>query len=155
VPRYYGGPAADPPNRLVYLLDHEYTPRALNWRRPKGADASRVALLRAAADKAGSEAVLALADIKTTHSAFAGDCNDTHYEVQELIDSEVALTHWTRPDGTRLEETSLSVNGTEVCASHPDRRHRALFLRARGLHGQLGQHAGPLVPAGGGRRVAP
>ena len=29
VPRYYGGPAADPPNRLVYLLDHEYTPRAL------------------------------------------------------------------------------------------------------------------------------
>ena len=33
VPRYYGGPAADPPNRLVYLLDHEYTPRGLNWRR--------------------------------------------------------------------------------------------------------------------------
>src|SRR5579864_4616202 len=73
VPRYYGGPAADPPNRLVYLLDHEYTPRGLNWRRLKGADASRVALLRAAADKAGSEAVLALADIKTTHSAFPAD----------------------------------------------------------------------------------
>ncbi len=33
VPRYYGGPAADPPNRLVYLLDHEYTPRALKWSR--------------------------------------------------------------------------------------------------------------------------
>ena len=48
VPRYYGGPAADPPNRLVYLLDHEYTPRGLNWRRLKGADASRVALLRTA-----------------------------------------------------------------------------------------------------------
>src|SRR5713226_6213430 len=42
VPRYYGGPATDPPNRLVYLLDHEYTPRGLNWRRLKGADASRV-----------------------------------------------------------------------------------------------------------------
>ena len=70
VPRYYGGPAADPPNRLVYLLDHEYTPRGLNWRRLKGADASRVALLRTAADKAGCEAVLALADVKTTHSAF-------------------------------------------------------------------------------------
>ena len=73
VPRYYGGPATDPPNRLVYLLDHEYTPRGLNWRRLKGADASRVALLRAAADKAGCEAVLALADIKTTHSAFPAD----------------------------------------------------------------------------------
>ena len=142
VPRYYGGPAADPPNRLVYLLDHEYTPRGLNWRRLKGADASRVALLRSAADKAGCEAILALADIKTTHSAFPADegygyradwdddydedddeyaggasGSDGEYDIQELIDSEVTLTHWTGPDGTRLEETSLSVDGNEVCAS--------------------------------------
>ena len=55
MPRYYGGPPTDPPNRLVYLLDHEYTPRGLNWRRLKGADASRVALLRTAAGKAGCE----------------------------------------------------------------------------------------------------
>ena len=80
VPRYYRGPAADPPNRLVYLLDYEYTPRGLNWRRLKGADASRVALLRTAADKAGCEAVLALADIKTTHSAFKDDDDDYGYE---------------------------------------------------------------------------
>jgi hypothetical protein len=59
VPRYYGGPAADPPNRLVYLLDHEYTPRALSWRRLKGADASRVALLQAAAGKADAQAAAA------------------------------------------------------------------------------------------------
>jgi predicted 2-oxoglutarate/Fe(II)-dependent dioxygenase YbiX len=141
VPRYYGGPATDPPNRLVYLLDHEYTPRGLNWRRLKGADASRVTLLRTAAGKAGCEAVLALADIKTTHSAFPADegygyrrrwddaddeddydeddGNDTQYEIQELIDSEVTLTRWTGPDGTRLEETSLFADGTEVCASTP------------------------------------
>jgi predicted 2-oxoglutarate/Fe(II)-dependent dioxygenase YbiX len=132
VPRYYSGPAADPPNRLVYLLDHEYTPRALKWSRLKGADASRVSLLREAANRADYEAILALADIKTTHSAFPDDYgyrrrwdygdddgsgNDTHYEIQELIDSEVALTHWTGPDGTRLEETSLPVGGTELCAS--------------------------------------
>jgi hypothetical protein len=143
VPRYYGGPAADPPNRLVYLLDHEYTPRGLSWRRLKGADASRVALLRAAADKAGCEAVLALADIKTTHGAFKDDYDDyryrrrwdddydedeydddgsgddSQYDIQELIDSEVTLTHWTGPDGTRLEETSLPVKSGEVCASTP------------------------------------
>jgi predicted 2-oxoglutarate/Fe(II)-dependent dioxygenase YbiX len=138
VPRYYGGPATDPPNRLVYLLDHEYTPRGLNWRRLKGADASRVALLRAAADKAGCEAVLALADIRTTHGAFPADeaygygrqgwydddeysggasDSEREYEIQDLVDSEVALTHWTGPDGTRLEETSLYVDGREVCAS--------------------------------------
>ena len=143
VPRYYGGPATDPPNRLVYLLDHEYTPRGLSWRRLKGTDASRVALLRLAADKAACEAVLALADIKTTHSAFAadegygyqdwydeyGEDDDEYsggesgsvgeYDIQELIDSEVTLTHWTGPEGTRLEETSLYVDRKEVCASTP------------------------------------
>src|SRR5580698_3968570 len=138
VPRYYGGPATDPPNRLVYLLDHEYTFRGLSWRRLKGADASRVALLRTAADKAGCEAILALADIQTTHSAFPADEgyghrrrgwyddyeysggaseSDREYEIHELVDSGVTLTHWTGPDGKRLEETSLFVNGDEVCAS--------------------------------------
>src|SRR6266567_1196704 len=137
VPRYYGGSATDPPNRLVYLLDHEYTPRGLNWRRLKGADASRVALLRTAAGKAGCEAILALADVKTTHSAFPADegygyrrrrswydsydedddeeeeeeegggasGREREYDIQDLIDSEVTLTHWTGPEGTRLEET--------------------------------------------------
>ena len=143
VPRYYTGPATDPPNRLVYLLDHEYTSRGLSWRRLKGADASRASLLRSAASKAGCEALLALADIKMTHSAFPaderygyrdwygdydqdddeypGDESDTEgeYEVQELIDSAVTLTHWTGPDGTRLEETALYVDGNEVCTSTP------------------------------------
>jgi len=145
VPRYYGGPVTDPPNRLVYLLDHEYTPRGLTWRRLKGADARRVSLLRTAAGQAGCEAVLALADIKTTHGAFpadqaygywdqgwhdgdydeddgySGDASGSEgeYEIQELIDSEVTLTHWTGPEGTRLEETSLYVDRKEVCASTP------------------------------------
>ena len=141
-PRYHYGPATDPPKRLVYLLDHEYTPRGLSWGRLKGADASRVALLRAAADKADGEAVLALADIKTQHSAFSSDddpeyrswddgyddedddelssgSSDVDYEIQELIDSEIALTHWTGPTGGRLEETSLWVGVGEVCASTP------------------------------------
>ncbi len=140
VPRYYGGPAVGPPSRLIYLLDHEYTTRALTWTRLKGADGSRVSLLRSAAGRAGCEAVLALAEIKTTHSAFEDDYDDyghgqrweededeeydegggdAQYEIQELIDTEVTLTHWTGPDGSRLEETSLPVGGTEVCASTP------------------------------------
>ena len=139
VPRYYGGPAADPPNRLVYLLDHEYTPRALKWSRLKGADASRVSLLREAVKGADCEAILALANIQTTHSAFKDDYDDyrygrhwdddyddddgsgddSQYDIQELIDSEVSLTHWTGPEGTRLEETSLPVKSGEVCSATP------------------------------------
>src|SRR6266700_1379157 len=46
------GDDREPPNRLVYLLDHEYTQRGLSWDRLKGADAKRAALLRAAAEDA-------------------------------------------------------------------------------------------------------
>src|SRR5271154_415267 len=45
VPRYYDGPVADPPNRLVYLLEHEYTSRGLDWGGVKDAGAGRVALV--------------------------------------------------------------------------------------------------------------
>lgn len=127
---------ADPPSRLVYLLDHEYTPRALKWARMKGADARRVTQLREAADAAGCEAILGLADVRTTHDAWPADEGygyrrrrhyDEHedsgdsaeYEINDLISTEVSLTHWTGPDGTWLEETSLSVDDTEVCASTP------------------------------------
>jgi 2-oxoglutarate-Fe(II)-dependent oxygenase superfamily protein len=132
----WGHRKADPPSRLVYLLDHEYTPRGLKWTRMKGADARRVSLLRTAAGAAGCEAILGLADVRTTHDAWPADEGygyrrrryyDEHedsgdsaeYEINDLINTEVSLTHWTGPDGTRLEETSLSVDDTEVCASTP------------------------------------
>ncbi|MET7665680.1 DDE-type integrase/transposase/recombinase, partial [Streptomyces sp. NPDC005463] len=60
----YGRQKAAPPNRLVYLLDHEYTQRGLGWDRLKGADATRTALLRQAAAETDCEAVLALAEVK-------------------------------------------------------------------------------------------
>ena len=71
--RRYGRTDPDPPNRLVYLLDHEYTQRGLNWNRLKGVDAERAALLRAAAERAGCEAVLALAEVKETWDAWPSD----------------------------------------------------------------------------------
>ncbi len=148
---------------LVYLLDHEYTPRALKWSRLKGADASRASVLREAANRADCEAILALADIKTTHSAFKDSYddyrygrrwdddydedeydddddsrNDSQYEIQELIDSEVALTHWTGPDGTRLEESSLPVDGAEVCASTPTGDLEAYSSEYEGYMGNWG-----------------
>lgn len=132
----WGHRRADPPSRLVYLLDHEYTPRGLQWTRLKGADARRAPLLRAAAEESGYEAILGLADVRTTHDAWPADEGygyrrrryydddeepegPADYEINDLVDTEVSLTHWTGPDGGRLEETSLSVDDTEVCASTP------------------------------------
>jgi hypothetical protein len=62
----WNGDDHEPPNRLVYLLDGQYTQRGLSWDRLKAADADRAALLRAAAEYAGCEAVLALTEIKET-----------------------------------------------------------------------------------------
>jgi 2OG-Fe(II) oxygenase superfamily len=67
------GPPEDPPSRLVYLLDHEYTRRGMHWSWLKGSDARRAAVLRAAAEKTDCEVVLALADVHETWSAFEPD----------------------------------------------------------------------------------
>jgi hypothetical protein len=36
-----------------------------------------------------------------------------------LVNSDITLTHWSRPDGARLEEVSMSLGRGEVCASTP------------------------------------
>jgi hypothetical protein len=88
--RRYGRGGPGPPNRLVFLLDHEYTQRGLNWNRLKGADAERAALLRAAAERAGCEAVLALAEVKETWDAWPsdGDAWDDYDSYDEEEDDE-------------------------------------------------------------------
>lgn len=152
----YGRSESTPPNRLVYLLDHEYTQRSLGWNRLKGADATRAALLRQAARQADCEAVLALAEVKETWDAVPpydrydyygevehyDDCEDeecegeclldpdgepgaerrrsgdfSDYELNDLIDDEITLGWWTRPDGTGGEQITLPVPYAEACAT--------------------------------------
>lgn len=130
----YAGRDLDPPNRLVFLLDHEYTQRGLSWRRLKGADAERATRLRAAAKRAGCEAVLALAEVKETWDAQPsddyhwdyyheddGDSNEDpgDYQLTDLINDEITLGWWTSPDGTGGEPISLHLRDYEVCASTP------------------------------------
>src|SRR5260221_7064393 len=131
-----GASDLDLPHRLVYLLDYEYTERGLSWNRLKGADAERAALLRAAADQAGCEAVLALAEVKETWDCYPSedqwddyddddedDCGDDPdpdgYEFTDLIDSDISLGWWTSPSGKGGESVSLDVPDSEVCATTP------------------------------------
>ena len=131
----YGSRDLNPPNRLVFLLDHEYTQRGLNWHRLKGADAERARQVRPAADRAGCEAVLALAEVKETWDALPADharrdYYDDYYEVEDgqdptdfelndLIDDEITLGWWTNPDGTDGEPITLHIRDDEVCATTP------------------------------------
>jgi hypothetical protein len=133
--RRYGSRDLGPPTRLVFLLDYEYTQRGLSWRRLKGADRQRADLLRAAAERAGCEPVLALAEVKETWDAlpFGDDPWDhdyyeddddraedpTDFQLNDLIDDEITLGWWTGPDGTGGEPISLHVPDYEVCATTP------------------------------------
>lgn len=66
--RWEGDRGAVQPDRLVYLLDHEYTQRGLGWDQLKNADALRAATLREVAGRLDCEIYLALADVHETWS---------------------------------------------------------------------------------------
>lgn len=109
------GDDREPPNRLVYLLDHEYTQRGLSWDRLKGPDAERAALLRAAAEDSGCEAVLALTEIQETWDTAPGPRG--RVDLTYIVNSELSLTWWTAVSGG--EPISLYVPDEQVCASTP------------------------------------
>jgi 2OG-Fe(II) oxygenase superfamily len=129
------GDDREPPNRLVYLLDHEYTERGLSWDRLKGADAERAGLLRAAAQDAGCEAVLALTEIKETWDTEPGP-RGRGVDVTYIIVSELTLSWWTGVPGGEL--ISLDVPEEQVCASTPSASLKPYDSQYTGYMGNYG-----------------
>ncbi len=148
----YGGRDLGVPRRLVFLLDHEYTQSGLGAGLFKGADATRVAVLQAAAEEAGCQMVFALAEIRETWDALPQDTSwrggwydddeygdeeygddddgveddgvasgpdDDAYELNTLIDDEIALGWWTGSDGSGAETIKLPLDASEVCMVTP------------------------------------
>lgn len=141
-------PPAEPPSRLICLLDHEYTASGLRWARLKGDDARRAALLLAAAERADCEVVLALADVHEIWSCFEADRvgrrgrgwtgrrwrhdddsddewsdddpdDADRYELDDIIDADTTLEWWMAPSADRAEPVNTSVAASEVCAATP------------------------------------
>jgi hypothetical protein len=138
----YGRGAPERPDRLVYLLDHEYTQKSLGWTHLKNADRLRVAALRQVADRLHCEAYLALADVHESwmceedewDSPYGGRYEDEYeddeddedddfedhavaddHELIELIDSSVELRHWVGVDGNPAPGVPASPSSDEVC----------------------------------------
>ena len=148
--------SSEGPDRLVYLLDHEYTRRGLDWARLKGTDAQRAALLAAAARRAECDQTLALADVHETWSAYepqhrfgcwsgwhdwddddADDDGIGDYELEEMIESDVTLDSWIAPKGG-VERVRLSVRDDEVCASTPSGELQPYSSEYEGYMGNWG-----------------
>ena len=143
--RFADARAQIPPDRLVYLLDHEYTQRALAWGRLKNPDAERAAALQEVARRLDCEIFLALADVHETwlcedeYDGYRGRRWDYYHEDDDaenetgngyapvgtpeptdLIDSDVELRHWVGSGG-RPRGIPAGVGSDELCFTKPTR----------------------------------
>ncbi len=154
-----------PPNRLVYLLDHQYTEGGFGWHRLKGNDAARAAALRVAAERCGCELVLALADVHETwncmepgwdepwqrrHRHWERDEDDDWYEddppavgpdtyeLVDLVDWGITLSRWVDPSGKKATSVVTHVNDEEVCSSTPSSELEPYASEYEGYMGNYG-----------------
>lgn len=136
--RWSGDTASEVPDRLVYLLDYQYTQRGLSWRHLKGSDAARAEALRAVAERLDAEIFLALADVHETWAAepdYSESRRWRHGEdeddddpgagsadepaLSELIDSDIELRHWLNADGSLMASEPSFVAWSELCETRP------------------------------------
>jgi 2OG-Fe(II) oxygenase superfamily len=142
-----------PPDRLVYLLDHEYPERGLGWRRLKGDDAARAATLRAAAGQADCDIALALAEIQETWDAIPPDVpgrwyydddpwldddDPDHFELGDLAASSLTLGHCIRPSGEPADPIVAQVYDDEACATTPSVQLEPYAAEHEGYMGNYG-----------------
>ena len=157
------GPASeDRPTKLVYPLEHAYTPAELSFAALKGADAAAAAVLAVAARDAACDLHVALLRIEESGSAeYAGGSGSRHdrrygryheddddddedgdsgdeFEVGEIFDRALTLAHWSGADGSAAALGTLPFTDAELCPGDalegmdPDEQH---FEEATGNEG--------------------
>jgi len=118
------------PEKIVWPLEHAYTPAELAFDKLKGADAAVAKLLATAAPRAGCDLHLALLSIWESGSAgYSGsyrrryrrswhdaDEDDDHdeFEVIEVLDWDKSLSEWRRPDSAQTMLGKLPLEDGEV-----------------------------------------
>ena len=93
-------------NKLVWLLEHDYSAAGLSFGALKNVDAAVARMLAEAADRAGCVLRAAVLHVEETGSAEYGgwddeveDIGDDEYEFIEPIEAACRLEGWVRPDG--------------------------------------------------------
>jgi predicted 2-oxoglutarate/Fe(II)-dependent dioxygenase YbiX len=111
------------PRWMVYLLDHQYTQKSLNWQLLKGADRAVASQMLFAAGDLELQPYLALADIHQVwdaesddwdhshrrrywrnddedhQSEHKGDVNADDIDLNEIVVNDCTLNHWVDADG--------------------------------------------------------
>lgn len=163
----YGAGRAEVRQRLVLLLDHEYSQTGLSLAGLKGRDALWASRLLSAAEAADHEAMLGLAEIHEIRDAAIEDSYDYGYqyrggwgfgwdeEVEDefaddvaadsdlatdgyLIDGSIALGWWMDPHTSAGETIETIVDEDESLAVTPTRQLRAHSAEFEGYMGNYG-----------------
>jgi hypothetical protein len=146
-----------PPGRLVYLLDHQYTPSGLAWHRLKGWDVHSVQALREVAQRLDCEIFLALADVRhvwaVPHVSEKYSCVNEEWDQDdkpaepdeelagggfELVDDDVELRHWVGAGALPSGPVNARVSEDEICYTTDSSDLRAFGRRAEPYMGNEG-----------------
>ncbi len=121
-----GQPSSDDgaPEKLIYPLEHAYTPAELDFDKLKGADAAAAGVLVDAAARAGCDLHLAQVSIEESGAA---ECSvdlgsrrgrwsdEDEFEAGEVFDRYAYLSEWRRPDGSPSTLGKLPVDDEDIC----------------------------------------
>jgi predicted 2-oxoglutarate/Fe(II)-dependent dioxygenase YbiX len=120
-------PDDDSPEKLLYPLEHAYTPAELAFEALKGADAAVAAVLVTAASAADCDLHLALVSIQESGSAehigyygsrrrgWSDEEDEEDFEVSEVHDRYETLSDWRRLDGGQPALGDLPFLEDELC----------------------------------------
>jgi hypothetical protein len=111
------------PEKLIYPLEHAYTPAELGFDKLKGADSAIASVLANCAPQAGCDLHLALLSIEETGAAeYTGNysrrgrrSDEEEFEAGEVYERDVGLSEWRRPDGKPSELSELRAEDGEIC----------------------------------------
>ncbi len=133
----------DIPLKLVYLLEHAYTPEGLAFDALKNGDAAIASVMIPAAAQADCDLYLALVSVEESgYAEYSGSYgrkkryweeddeeDDDDFEIGEVTEEEQYISHWQTPQGTASTMGALPFENEELCL--PERLHS---LAADALH---------------------
>lgn len=141
-------PGNDAPAKLIYPLEHVYTPAEIGFAGLKNADSARANVLTAAAEQAQCELHLALVAIDESGAAeYAGAWSrsrrygepaDDDFEAGEVCERTLTLSDWHCPDDAIPSLPNLPFDDEELCppdAFEDETPDEQLFFEATGNAG--------------------
>jgi len=113
------------PEKLIYLLEHEYSIAELNFNALKNKDKASADVLIAAANQADCKLYLALISIEESgyaehtgggyYNHWNNNEEDDEYEIGEVLEHYEAISEWRSPDGSQPQLPHLPFKAIEFC----------------------------------------